>query len=92
VYDFPFFTKPGLPRSVLGGWQFAGMMTSQSGTPFSVINGVFGDSAGVANGAGTASYADLIGDPHALPANRFSSDPVIKGPPLFNPDAYKHEA
>ncbi len=88
VYDLPFFQTAGLSRSVLGGWQFAGIMTAQSGTPFSVINGVFGDSAGVANGAGTGSYADLIGDPQAVPADKFSSDPAIKGLLLFNPDAY----
>ena len=88
VYDLLFFHSGGLSRSVLGGWQFAGIMTSQSGTPFSVINGVFGDSAGVANGAGTGSYADLVGDPHAVPADKFSSDAAIKGPLLFNPDAY----
>jgi hypothetical protein len=86
VYDLPFFQKPGLSRSVLGGWQFAGIMTSQSSEPFSVTNGVFGDSAGVANGVGTGSFADRVGDPHALPANRF--DPSVKGPLLFNPDAY----
>ncbi len=88
VYDLPFFRSAGLSHSVLGGWQFAGIMTSQSGTPFSVINGVYGDSAGVANGAGTGSYADIVGDPHALPAQRFSPDPAIKGPLLFNPGAY----
>jgi hypothetical protein len=88
VYDLPSLQKAGLTHSVLGGWQFAGIMTSQSGTPFSVTNGVFGDSAGVANGAGTGSYADLVGDPHTVPANKFSSDPAIKGPLLFNPDAY----
>lgn len=88
VYDLPFFQNVGRSRTLLGGWQFAGIMTSQSGTPFSVINGVFGDSAGVANGAGTGSYADLVGDPHALLQDRFSSVPGIKGPILFNPDAY----
>jgi hypothetical protein len=88
VYDLPFFRSGGPSRSVLGGWQFAGIMTSQSGTPFSVTNGIFGDSAGVANGAGTGSYADLVGDPHAVPADKFSPDPAIKGPLLFNPDAY----
>ena len=88
VYDLPFFQHGGRSRSILGGWQFAGIMTAQSGTPFSVVNGVFGDSAGVANGAGTGSYADLVGDPHALSGDRFSSDPAIKGPLLFNPDAY----
>ena len=89
VYDLPFFQQPGLSRSVLGGWQYAGIMTMQTGEPFSVINGVFGDSAGVANGiTGNGSYADLVGDPHAPPANRFNPDPTIKGPLLYNPDAY----
>jgi hypothetical protein len=88
IYDLPFFKQQGLARDVLGGWQFAGIMTTQSGTPISVINGVFGDSAGVANGTGTGSYADLVGDPNAITGNRFASDPTIKGPLLFNPDAY----
>ena len=87
VYDLPFFPKLGLSRSVLGGWQFAGIMTSQSGTPFSVTNGVFGDSAGVANGTGTGSYADRVGDPNAVPPDNVV-DPNVKGKLLFNPDAY----
>ncbi|HEY6121113.1 MAG TPA: hypothetical protein VIV66_14230, partial [Pyrinomonadaceae bacterium] len=86
VYELPFFKKAGLSHKILGGWQYAGIVTSQSGTPFSVTNGVFGDSAGVANGVGTGSFADRVGDPNALPANRF--DPSVKGPLLFNPDAY----
>jgi hypothetical protein len=91
VYDLPFFRKPGFSRSVLGGWQFAGIMTAQSGEPFSVFNGVFGDSAGTANGVatfgvGSGSFADRVGDPYAVPANKF--DPNVKGPLLFNPDAY----
>jgi hypothetical protein len=88
IYDLPFFRGSGLAHRLLGGWQFAGIMSSQSGEPFSVVNGVFGDSAGVANGIGTGSFADLVGDPAAVPANRFSSDPTVKGPLLFNPDAY----
>jgi hypothetical protein len=63
-------------------------MTSQSGTPLSVINGAFGDSAGVANGFGTGSYADVIRDPHALPASTRSPNPNIIGALLFNPAAY----
>ena len=91
IYDLPFFRKPGLSHSLLGGWQYAGIMTSQSGEPFTVFNGIFGDSAGVANGVATSgvstgSFADRIGDPFALPANRY--DPVAKGPLLFNPAAY----
>lgn len=92
VYDLPFFVKPGLRGSVLGGWQFAGIMTSQSGVPFSVFNGVYGDSAGLANGVATngvssGSFADRVGDPNAIPADR-KYDPNVKGPLLFNPDAY----
>jgi hypothetical protein len=88
IYDLPSFRKAGLSRVLLGGWQFAGIMISRSGEPFSVTNGVFGDSAGVANGFGTGSYADLVGDPHALPSNRNSSNANILGPLLFNPNAY----
>jgi len=88
VYELPSFRTSGFSHSVLSGWQFAGIMTSQSGTPFSVTNGVFGDSAGVANGFGTGSYADRVGDPHRVSSNSFSSDPTIKGPLLFDPNAY----
>ncbi len=87
VYDLPFFRSAGLSHSLLGGWQYAGIMTAQSGEPFSVTNGVFGDSAGVANGFGTGSYADLVGDPHALPADRSSSVSFV-GPLLLYPGAY----
>jgi hypothetical protein len=88
VYDLPFFKRPGFSHRVLGGWQYAGILTSQSGEPFSVVNGVYGDSAGVANGVGTGSYADIVGDPHNVAPNQFSADPVIKGPLLFNQNAY----
>jgi hypothetical protein len=87
VYDLPFFRKPGLTHSILGGWETAGIMTAQSGEPFSVTNGIFGDSAGVANGVGTGSYADRIGNPNAIPGDR-RFIPDVKGPLLFNPDAY----
>ena len=50
VYDLPFFKNPGLASKILGGWQWSGIVTLQSGTPFSPANGVFGDNAGVANG------------------------------------------
>jgi hypothetical protein len=94
VYDLPFYTKPGLSHSLAGGWQFAGIATSQSGEPFSVTNGIFGDSAGAGNGVvlfgvlASGSYADRIGDPNAIPANK-KYDPNFKGPLLFNPDAYR---
>ncbi len=88
IYDLPFFRTAGLAHSLLGGWQYAGIMSAQSGEPFSVLDGVYGDSAGVANGVGTGSYADIVGDPHALPPHQAPPDPTIKGPLLFNPNAY----
>jgi hypothetical protein len=86
VYDLPFFTKPGLLHTVLGGWQTSGLVTYQSGTPFSVINGTFGDNAGVGNGVGTGSYVDVIGNPNAAPP--VTNVPGIVGPLLYNPGAF----
>jgi hypothetical protein len=57
TYNIPFHSK-GFLNHLLGGWQYAGIMTAQAGTPFSVVNGVYGDSAGVADGTtGIGSYA-----------------------------------
>jgi Carboxypeptidase regulatory-like domain/TonB-dependent Receptor Plug Domain len=87
TYDLPFRGR-GLSRTFLGGWQSSGIMTAQSGTPFSVVNGVYGDSAGVADGTtGIGSYADRIGDPHASP-NCPPLEDGTKGVPLFNCAAY----
>jgi hypothetical protein len=87
TYDVPFRGK-GFSRVLLGGWQYAGIMTAQTGTPFSVVNGVYGDSAGVADGTtGIGSYADIIGDPHAAPdCPALAAD--TKGVALFNCAAY----
>ncbi len=87
TYNVPFRGK-GLSRVVLGGWQYAGILTAQAGTPFSVVNGVYGDSAGVADGTtGIGSYADLVGDPHASPDCPSLAEGT-KGLPLFNCAAY----
>jgi len=87
TYDVPFHGK-GLSKTLLGGWQYAGIMTAQTGTPFSVVNGIYGDSAGVADGTtGIGSYADLIGDPHDAP----QCGPLeagTKGVPLFDCSAF----
>jgi hypothetical protein len=87
TYDLP-FKGHGLSRTFLGGWQYAGIMTIQTGTPLSVINGIYGDSAGVADGTtGIGSFADLVGDPHATP-NCPALEPGTKGVALFNCAAY----
>ncbi|HUK26014.1 MAG TPA: carboxypeptidase regulatory-like domain-containing protein [Terriglobales bacterium] len=88
VYDLPFFKSQGLSNKVLGGWEWSGIVTIQSGTPFSLANGVFGDNAGVNNGvtSGSApSYADVVGDPKAGIPN-FAFDGF--GPLFYNPAAF----
>ena len=88
TYELPSLRGKGLSQTFLGGWQWAGIMAAQSGTPFSVVNGVYGDSAGVADGTtGIGSYADLIGDPHAS-SNCPPLAAATKGIALFNCAAY----
>ena len=57
-------------------------------SPIDQVNGVYGDSAGVADGTtGLGSYADITGDPHASP----NCPPLVegtKGVALFNCGAY----
>jgi hypothetical protein len=86
VYALPFFKGSGLTHALLGGWQVSGITIAQTGTPISIANGTdFGDAAGVANGVGTGSRPDLVGDPHG---SHPSDVPGVRGPLLYNPDAF----
>lgn len=88
VYDLPFFTSgSGLARTFLGGWQWSGITTASTGTPFTVINGVFPDNAGVANGTSSSgSFPDVIGNPKTnIPAQ--TPGPQV-APFLINPGAF----
>jgi hypothetical protein len=84
VWDIPLFRSPGIANKLLGGWQFSGITTVASGSPF---NPVFNtDNAGVANAvAGSGSRPDIVGDPRSgvvqVPGSGF-------GPLLYNPAAY----
>jgi hypothetical protein len=90
VYDLPFFKNKGLANRFLGGWEWSGITTIQSGTPFSVYNvgagSVPSDNAGVGNDFATGgSYPDLVGNPGAGVVNI----PVAGvGPLLYNPSAF----
>jgi hypothetical protein len=85
VYDLPLFTGTGLTHKILGGWEISGITTFQSGTPFSVVDGLF--NAGVGNGTGIGSFLDQVGNPSAVPT--LSTSPAgVYGPLLFNPGAY----
>ena len=65
VYDLPFFRKPGLTNRILGGWQYSGIVTALTGTPYTPTNTAnYSDNAGVGNNVvGAGSYPDLIGNP-----------------------------
>jgi hypothetical protein len=82
VWDLPFFKTPGLVNKVLGGWQASGIVSYQTGTPFSVI--VSTDNAGVANGNGSAARADRIGNPNA----GVTQSPDQLGPQIYNQNAF----
>jgi Carboxypeptidase regulatory-like domain len=77
-----------LAKRLLEGWELSGITTFQSGTPFSVINGggntgiAVADNAGLANGAGPASYADVIS---GQPKPGGGSNAESFGPLLGNP-------
>ena len=81
VYSLPFFRGNGFTHTVLGGWQVSGITVAQTGLPFSVTFPA--DNAGVANGAGTSSRPDLVGNPHAA-----ATPDGNRGPLFYNPAAY----
>lgn len=77
----------------LKGWDLSGVVTLQSGTPFSIINGGSRngvsvlDNPGLANGTISGSYPDIVGSPHS----RVIGGGTIKGsfgPILGNPGAF----
>jgi hypothetical protein len=86
VYDLPFFRGTGVANKVLGGWQYSGIMETQTGTPFSVTYGGFSDNAGVSNGSGPGTFADRVGDPKAnIPATDPGTPPLLYNPAAFAP-------
>jgi hypothetical protein len=71
----------GLLHDIFSGWEWSGVTTIQSGTPFSVINqgsstiGVL-DNAGIANGLQYGSYPNLV---------QGAQTPYIPNPSSFGP-------
>jgi hypothetical protein len=82
VYHLPVFSH----NRWLGGWQWSGILGFQTGTPFSVTNSVYGDNAGVANGGGTGSRPDVVGNPNASASA--SMQWSAPGPLFYNPAAF----
>jgi hypothetical protein len=88
VWDLPFFKDKGWKNIALGGWQYSGIFSFSTGSPFSVTAN--GDVAGVGNGIATAgAFADRVGDP-----NGSGSHTVIENGDgthvyqLYNPSAF----
>ena len=96
VYDLPFFKNHGLSHTLLGSWQWSGIASYASGTPFSIVNTVAPtDNAGAGNGVSSAaapvpgSFADKIGNPNSgIPPTEVSGGGSTYGPYLYNPNAY----
>ncbi len=88
VYDLPFFTKPGLLHTLLGGWQISDLTGFQTGTPFSIVNTQNSDNAGTGNSStSVVSYPDIIGNIHGKIAIKHPDD-GSPGPRLYNSDAF----
>jgi len=87
VYDLPLFTQKGWLHATLGGWQWSGLTTWQTGTPFSVTDALYG--AGVGNGGAvaTSTYLDPIGNPNSG-MGALNNQPGVYGPLLYNPAAF----
>ncbi len=84
IWDLPFFKKPGLSHTLVGGWQYSGIADFSTGSPFSVT--YTRDNAGTGNGlASSPAYPDRIGNPKSgivqTPLAGF-------GPLLYNPNAF----
>jgi Carboxypeptidase regulatory-like domain len=90
VYSLPSFNLEGWKKTAFAGWQFSGITSYNTGQPFSVLNGIFADNAGVANGVGTnGSYPELVGDPYSKPsAAAIAALAPGSGPLLYNPAAF----
>ena len=84
VWDLPFFKGKGMRHTLLGGWQYSGIMDINSGTPFGVV--FDSDNAGVSNGVGTKSRADRILDPRKGIVQP-PADPSL-GPTFYNVAAF----
>ncbi len=86
VYDLPVFGKNGWVNAIIGGWQWSGLVTYQTGTPFSVYDGLYG--AGVGNSLSSGSYLNLVGNPYSGTNGPAGIPGTTTGPLLYNPAAF----
>jgi len=88
------FFNSWFARNLLEQWEFTGVTTYQTGTPFTVINGGSPqtgisvlDNAGVANGTGAGSFPDRNPTSESFFLKGFTA-PFTFGPLLGNPAAF----
>ncbi len=95
VYDLPFqrmwATGPGWSRKLLDDWQTGGILTAQTGSPFTVV--LAGSPAASAAAFGNPERPDLVGDPSKagpVAGNPTCQAPAQVGTPLnwFNQCAF----
>jgi hypothetical protein len=79
LYELPFFRSKSFAARLLGGWELGGILTLQSGDPFTVTTGRDNSLTGVGY-----DRPDLIGDPHLPSRSRGES---IEG--YFNTAAFR---
>jgi hypothetical protein len=83
LYELPRISSQKLVNGVFGNWNLTGILTLQSGTPFSVLSGVDNARTGT-----PGQYADIIGDPN-LSGDRTRGEQVAQ---WFNTAAYRTNA
>ncbi len=91
VLDLPYLNNHrSLAGKLLGGWQWSGLTTFQTGTPFTVTagteSGVVQTGAGVGDGVGLTALPNIVGNPNAKPSQTNVAGEV--GPLLYNPAAF----
>jgi len=79
VYDLPFgrkwLTQPGWRKSLLGNWQAGGILTAQTGSPFTV-NLASSQSGSAIAAFGNPYRPDLVGNPFKPGAVMANPDPA----------------
>lgn len=67
VYQLPFFAGAnGVEKAALGGWEASGVITLQSGTPFSIFDPSGGGAYALASPSSTATFAPGFSCANAL--------------------------
>jgi hypothetical protein len=90
VYQLPFFaTASGLTKGALGGWEASGVLTLQSGTPFTVVDPAGGSAYALSSpNLATATFGSGFSCGNALSSGSITSRLAN----WVNPSAYQTDA